>query len=111
MTDIAEAKDVETTDDEQTRRSSHCYPIVAHRTMIHAICPHGGWDYYEVEYQPTAFMTTEDFQDACDAVRGTEAYQEAIAERLASYLMDGELTVTGRHGSNTETVCKMEIKT
>ena len=83
---------------------------VIHKTTIHAICPHGGWDYYDIEYRPNDFMTTEDFQIACDAVRGTEAYQEVIAKRLASYLMDGELTVTGRHGANTETICKCEIK-
>ena len=83
--------------------------MVVHKTIVHAMCPHGGIDYYDVEYSPDAFMTCEDFQDACDAVRGVEAYQEVITDKLASYLLSGDLTVTGRHGSNTTLVCRKAI--
>jgi len=82
--------------------------IISHTTTIHATCPFGCWDYYRVEYLPTEFITAEDFQLACDAVRGKEMYQEKLAELLASYLLDGELIVTGMHGANTNTVVTLE---
>ncbi len=80
-----------------------------HRTTIHATCPLGCWDYYDVEYSPADFMTVEDFQEACDAVRGKKMYQEKLTETLASFLMDGELIVTGRHGANTGTTCRITV--
>ena len=83
--------------------------MTTHETTIHAVCPHGGWDYYSVSYSPVAFMTAEDFQNACDAVRGLEMYQEVLSDKLASFLMDGELTVIGRHGV-TDTTVKIIIE-
>ena len=80
-----------------------------HRTTIHATCPHGGWDYYDVQYSPVEFVTVEDFQRACDRVRGIEAYQETIIERLSARLPSGQLTISGRHGANTETTCTHRI--
>lgn len=80
-----------------------------HKTTIHATCPLGCWDYYDVEYSPIEFMTVEDFQLACDEVRGQEMYQEKLTELLASYLLEGELLVTGRHGANTATSCRVTI--
>lgn len=80
-----------------------------HKTTIHATCPHGCWDYYDVEFEPAVFITVEYFQAACDKVRGMKEYQEIITERLASELPSGLLTVRGRHGANTETVCTHRI--
>lgn len=76
-----------------------------HKTMIHCKCPLRCWDYYEVTYSPDAFMRIEDFQSACDVLRGTDAFQEHVADSLALKLRPGRLTITGRHGANTETTC------
>lgn len=80
-----------------------------HRTTIHATCPHGCWDYYHVEFSPAAFMTVEDFQEACDRVRGMKAYQEVLGEKLVARLPAGTLLIRGRHGANTETTCTYRI--
>lgn len=80
-----------------------------HRTTIHATCPHGCWDYYDVEYLPGEFIAVEDFQTACDKVRGVKAYQEEIIEKLSAKLPSGLLKIAGRHGSNTGTTCTHRI--
>lgn len=78
---------------------------VSHTTTIHATCPHGCWDYYSVTFQPDDFMRTEDFERACDTVRGLKLYQEELAKRLSEVLPRGELLVSGMHGPNVKTEC------
>jgi hypothetical protein len=76
---------------------------VEHRDTIHARCPRGGWDYYEVVVVPDGFLAVEDFTAALDAVRGCEEYQEVIAERLAERL-GCSVRLLGRHGRVTTEV-------
>lgn len=71
--------------------------MIRHRSMIHARCPHGPWDYYAVTVEPRAFITTERMEEVLDSVRGSEGYQEDLAQHLASAL-DATVTLTGRHG-------------
>lgn len=79
---------------------------VKHKGIIHAVCPHGGWDYYDITLEPINFVTVEDFQGALDNVRGLEMYQENLAGRLYENI-GGKLIVTGRHGV-TDTVVILE---
>lgn len=76
------------------------------RTTVHASCPHGGLDYYDVSFTPAEFITLEKFQLACDEVRGTAKYQEDLTKLLAGYLPAGNLKTVGRHGSNTDITCE-----
>ena len=39
MTDVAKAKDIESTDGEQTRRSSHCYLAIPTWSLVRIIRP------------------------------------------------------------------------
>lgn len=72
--------------------------MTRHRTMIHARCPHGPWDYYEVTVEPVAFLTVEDMEAALDGFRGTTAYQEDLTRDIAAKL-GGRVTTKGRHGA------------
>lgn len=75
-----------------------------HTSTIHAICPHGGWDYYTVEVHATGVVLVEDIQAALDQVRGTKAYQEQIAEALSVDLGGCRVVLKGRHGTTDSEV-------
>lgn len=78
--------------------------MTRHRTIIHARCPHGPWDYYEVTVEPSAFLTVEDMEAALDGFRGATAYQEDLTREIAAKL-GARITTRGRHGTvDTEVV-------
>lgn len=86
---------------------------VEHKTIVHAHCPLGCWDYYEVTFEPSydEVYQVEKFQEACNAARGMKRYQEEIALMIADEIsVSGLLTVTGKHGSNTNTVVRIEVE-
>jgi len=91
---------------------------IAHRTTIHCVCPHGGWDYYDVIFEPEPLegqlVTTEGFESVCGKARGRKDYQEDILRVLATELkkrrMYGRLEISGRHGSNTRTVVSAKVE-
>lgn len=72
--------------------------MTRHRTMIHARCPHGPWDYYEVVVEPRSFLAVEDMQRVLDDVRGSTAYQEDLTRDIARAL-GARVTTRGRHGA------------
>lgn len=74
-----------------------------HTNTIHAVCPHGGWDYYTVEVHATGVVLVEDIQAALDQVRGTTVYQEQIAEALNATL-GCRVVLKGRHGTTDSEV-------
>ena len=72
--------------------------MTRHRSMIHARCPHGPWDYYEVLVEPVAFLTVEDMERTLDGFRGATAYQEDLTRDIAAKF-GPKVTTRGRHGT------------
>lgn len=79
-----------------------------HKTLIHARCPRGCWDYYNVEVITNKLIWVEDIEQIADGLRGEEQTQEQLAkafyEALKQHDFDVMVSVGGRHGANTDTV-------
>ena len=79
-----------------------------HKTQVHARCPHQPvWDYYEVRVRTSGILRCEDFQSACDELRGQTLIQEDLTTKpaqLISQVMafnyEFEVEVRGCHGQN-----------
>lgn len=79
--------------------------MITHKTMLHGRCPiNDSWDYYVLTVSTAEFIACEEIEAACNAVRGLELTQEAMAARLRELLpVHCMMQLSGRHGQNCKT--------